>query len=584
MNQRDTNNLMLSPKRIAEKAAILETNLTKNVAKQTNPSELKIVIDRDKFPDAVILKALLQLTPRHNIQPRTYLLALRDFLKKDLPPEVTESFEINLDMDNREEFDDPNSMTRVFRAIASRTHLTIIVQGIAPVPSFNGSIAKSYFSSELSAGKISKSGIIDFKEINKFPIVNSEDNLFYIQHEQQGIPGLSYEGKTLSVDESIPYPIEIGAGVERIDDIDSTGKSKGYFLRSRRTGVVLLDRNKKGRIIGIDILEKVEVKKLDYSTGNIGSQYTCPVSMRVGEICSGFKIRVNGLVEADILDGGEIITNNEAIIIKSQSGASVLALKDISAVSITHSKLISEKGCITVQNELIDSELSAPKIIFEKNKGLVTNNKIETEKLVLQGCYFSAENIIYFGNSLFVDEKDNMKSLEKTRAEKLASQNNEKLLMGQLQLELKRLTKLVTANPDLLEYIKPLIIATKTMDYHIIYSKLEMIEKRNNTKVVSSVRKIFETLEKIPETIEIYAKKEVRLHTEIKEIRERMTKMSINIEGYLRRAATLKIYCGIQDNKKKIEPDYMIESEDSKDTYIMVKGTYSRQNGFELSQ
>ncbi len=83
MNQRDTNNLMLSPKRIAEKAAILETNLTKNVAKQTNPSELKIVIDRDKFPDAVILKALLQLTPRHNIQPRTYLLALRDFLKKD---------------------------------------------------------------------------------------------------------------------------------------------------------------------------------------------------------------------------------------------------------------------------------------------------------------------------------------------------------------------------------------------------------------------------------------------------------------------------------------------------------------------
>lgn len=582
LNQPDSANPMLSPERIEEKANILENTLHQDISKQTIPSEIQITINRKNFPDAVIIKALSQLTPRYNIPPRVYLLSLRDLLQEKIPQDKTLKFEKNIDLAEAEKYDDPNSMTRIFKAVASNKQLTIIVIGVPEIQSFHGKIAKSYFNHKLSAGKMLKDGVINFKEINKYPIVNSGDKLFYIAHEHQGRPGISFNGKIISVKDALPYPIQIGDGVERIEDLDSTGKSKGYYLQSQKTGVVLLVRNEKGKIRGIAVNNQVEVKRLDYSTGNIGTQYTCPVSMKVGEICSGFKIRVNGKVEADIIDGGEIITNNEAIIIKSQSGSSILALKNITVNSVTHSKLISERGTITIHNELIDSHLSAPKIVFEKTKGLVTNNRMETENLLLMGCYFSAQNIIYFGNSLFVDEKEMIKSKENARAERLAIENNEKLLMGQLQLELKRLTKLTVTCPDLIEHIKPLIMATQAMDYDVINREMEIIEKRNNTKVVFTVKKIFESLEKAPASIQAHKQKEDNLDKQIKEIRQRMTQMSLTIEGQLRQAATIKIFCGIQDAEKKIEPDFVVESEGLEATYIMVKGSYSPHKGFEF--
>ncbi|MFH2058824.1 MAG: flagellar assembly protein A [Pseudomonadota bacterium] len=582
LNQSDSTNPILSPERIKEKAIILENTLHQDISKQTIPSKMQITIDRKNFPDAVIIKALSQLTPRYNIQPRAYFLSLRALLQKKIALDKTLKFTKNIDVDETEKYDDPNSMTRIFKAVVSQKQLTIIVIGVPEIPSFHGKIAKSYFNHELSAGKMLKDGVIDFKEINKYPIVNSEDKLFYITHEHQGRPGISFDGKTIPVKDALPYPIQIGDGVQRIEDLDSTGKSKGYYLQSQTTGVVLLVRNEKGKIRGIAVNNQVEVKRLDYSTGNIGTQYTCPVSMKVGEICSGFKIRVNGKVEADIIDGGEIITNNEAIIFKAQSGSSVLALKDISINSVTHSKLISERGTITIQNELIDSNLSAPKIVFEKAKGLITNNRMETENLLLTGCYFSAENIVYFGNSLFVDEKEMVKDKENARAERLAIENNEKLLMGQLQLELKRLTKLTVTYPDLIKHIKPLIMATQTMDYEVINHEMELIEKQNNTKVVASVKTIFESLEKTPASIQAHKLKAADLDKRIKQIRQRMTQMSLTIEGQLRRAATIKIFCGIHDDEKKNEPDFIVESEGLEATYIMVKGSYSPHKGFEF--
>ncbi|MFH2092989.1 MAG: flagellar assembly protein A [Pseudomonadota bacterium] len=581
-NQPDTTDSVLSPKRIEEKANVLENNLHKYISKQAVPSRMQITIDRERFPDAVITKALLQLLPQYNILPRVYLLALKDLLQKKIPPDKSLEFKKNLDLDQTEESDDPNCLNRVFHAIASEKQLTIIVLGVPETPSIDGEIAKSYFDHKLSAGKLLKNGVIDFKEINKYPVVNADDNLFYIANEFQGKPGLSFDGKVIPVKEALPYPIQIGDGVVKIEDIGSSGESKGYYLMSQKTGVVLLLRNETEEITGIAILEQVEIQKLDYSVGNIGTQYTCPVSMKVGQICSGFKLRVNGRVEADIVDGGQIITNNEAVIIKAQSGSSILALKDITVNSASHAKLISERGTITIENELIDSNLSAPKIVFEKSKGLTTNNRIETENLRLAGCYFSAENIIFFGNSLFVDEKELIKTREQARADRMAIENNEKLLMGQLQLELKRLAKLTVTYPDLIQHIKPLIIATQTMDFPVIFQEIEKIAKRNNPQVVANVKKIFETLEKNPEVIQTHKDKETRLKQDIQEIRQRMAQMTLTIEGVLRRAATIKIFCGHHDSEKKIEPDYILESEGIENKYITLKGSYSPQTGFEF--
>jgi len=575
---------MLSPKRIQEKADILETNLFKSISRQEDPSKMKIRIDRTNFPDIVISKALLQLMPRFNIKPREYVFGIKKLLQKKLLPDKQEKFKKNLNDTGETLYDDSLIITRTFEAVASKKALEIIVKGIPVKKSIHGGITKSFFDYEQSPGKLLKDGIINFKEINKYPIVNAKEKLFYITREKKGQRGISFDGKIIPVEEPEPFIINIGPGVEKIDDPDEKGESKGYFLQSGITGVVILNKNDRGVITGIDISDEIEVKKLDYSTGNIGTLYTCPIRMKIGVICNRFKIRVNGKVEATVVDGGEIITNNEAVIMKTQSGSTVMALKDINVDSATHSKIISETGAVTITKELIDSEISSPKIVFEKSRGLITNNKIETENLALKGLYFSGENIIYFGNNLFVEKEALIKSGENLKADKLKLSSTEKLLMGKLQLELKRLAKLTIADHDLVKHIKPLIIATNTMDFETIFNKMDLIRKKNNTKTVANVSKLFETLEKIPASLKACELRESTHSENMAELNHRMASMRLAIEGFLRRAATIKIFCGNPGDKKTIEPDFMVESDDAENKFIKVTGTYSSHKGFEFVQ
>jgi uncharacterized protein (DUF342 family) len=583
---------MLSPQRVQEMANILEANLLKSVSNQTDPSIMCIKINRADVPNSVINKALLQLMPKWNIKPREYVLGLRDLLQKTIPPNKQENFKKNLSDTSEIFFDALNAVTRSFKAIASKKELEIIIKGIPAIKGINGKIKKSFFNHSQSPGEILKSGAINFKEINKYPIVNAGEKLFYITHEKQGKNGVSFDGKIIPSEDEKPFIIHIGPGVERIDDppgdpIDNfgeTGKSKGYFLQSQKTGVVLLDRDEQARINGIEISDEIVVKKLDYSTGNIGTRHTCPIHMKIGVICNDFKLRVNGKVEVSIVDGGEIITNNEAVIMKTQPGSTIMALKDVMVGSVSHSKIISERGTITIDKELIDSEISSPKVVFEKNKGLITNNKIETENLTLTGLYFSGENNIHFGNNLFVEREELINSRKKLATEKSKLSDTEKLLKENLQLELKRMTKLVMTDHEVVRHIKPLLVATKTMNYETIYREMDLIQKKNNTKIIANVRKLFEALEKISQSITACKERNLTFNKNINEIGQRMASMKLTIKGFLRRAGILKVFCGISGDKKAIKPDFKVESVDAENTIIKVTGTYSPHKGFEFVQ
>jgi len=573
---------------VQERADILETNLLKSISKQVDPSLMCIKINRDSVPNSVINKALLQLMPKLNIKPREYVLGLRDLLQKDILANKQENFEKNLNDTGEMLFDDLEIIARRFKAIASKSELEIIVKGIPAIKSIDGKIEKSFFNHQQSPGKILENGAINFKEINKYPIVTAGEKLFYITHEKQGKKGVSFDGKIIPAEDAKPFTIHIGPGVERIDDpIDNSeeaGKSKGYFLHSQKTGVVILNRDEQGTINGIGISDEIEVKKLDYSTGNIGTRHTCPIHMKIGVICNDFKLRVNGNVEASIVDGGEIITNNEAVIMKTQPGSTVMASKDIIVGSATHSKIISEHGTITINKELIDSEISAPQVVFDKSKGLITNNTIETGNLKLTGLYFSGENIIHFGNNLFVEKEELINSCEKLAAEKSKLSDTEKLLMESLQSELKRMTKLVITDHELVQHIKPLIIATKTMNYETIYRGMDLIQKKNNTKVIANVRKLFEALEKIAQRIKTCKDRELTFKKNIIEVGQKIASMKLTIKGFLRRAGIIKVFCGISNDKKTVKPDFTAESVDAENTIVKVTGTYSPQEGFKFVQ
>jgi len=573
---------------VQDRADILETNLLKSISKQADPSIMCIKINRDSAPDAVINKALLQLMPKLNIKPREYVLGLRDLLQKDIPANKQENFEKDLNDIGEILFDGLEIISRSFKAIASKNELEIIVKGIPAIESIDGKIEKSFFKYKQSPGEISESGAINFKEINRYPIVNAGEKLFYITHEKQGEKGVSFDGKIIPAEDAKPFTIHIGSGVEKIDDsidnADEAGKSKGYFLQSQKTGVIILTRDEQGTINGIGISDKIEVKKLDYATGNIGTRQTCPIHMKIGVICNNFKLRVNGNVEASIVDGGEIITNNEAVIMKTQPGSKVMALKNITVGSATHSKIVSERGTITINRELIDSEISSPKVVFVKSKGLITNNTIEAENLTLAGLYFSGENIIHFGNNLFVEKEELINSCKKLDTDKSKLSDTEKLLLETLQSELKRMTKLIITDHDLVQHIKPLIIATKVMNYETIYREMDLIQKKNNTKVIANVRKLFEALEKIAQKIKACKDKELIFKKNINEIGQRMASMKLTIKGFLSRTGIIKVFCGISGDKETVKPDFTAESVDADNTIIKVTGTYSPQEGFKFVQ
>lgn len=399
---------MLDPKKLREKADILETNLFKTVSRQKDVSRIVFRINRAHFPDQVINKALIQLMPRLKVKPTFFILGLRELMQKEIGPDDKEIFYTELKDTEDTLYADEVVSTRTFEAVLTKDTLEITIKGVPAVPSIDGKIAKSFFNHELSAGKLSKGGVINFKEINRYPVVNAGDNLFYITPEKQGSPGISFNGKLLKVKEAVPLVITVGPGIEKVDDVDDASfQSKGYFLKALKTGVVILGRDDEGIIRDISISDEMQIKRLDYSVGNIGTQYTCPISAKVGIICNGFKIRVDGRIQADVSEGAHITTSSQADIALVQTGSVIKAQKDINIQSASGSRLQSEEGIITINHELIDSTVTGPAVEFNKSNGLLTNNTLECNKIKLHGLYFSGVNIIHFGSSLF-DRKDEL--------------------------------------------------------------------------------------------------------------------------------------------------------------------------------
>jgi len=122
------------------------------------------------------------------------------------------------------------------------------------------------------------------------------------------------------------------------------------------------------------------------------------------------------------------------------------------------------------------------------------------------------------------------------------------------------------------------------MDYEVIFEEIGLIQKRNNTKTVSNVKNIFIALEKIPKAIKGHEQDESKINEELYEINQKAVTMQLSLAGFLKRASTIKIFCGVQDDKKILQPDLVIESDNTEFKQIKVLGTYSTDKGFEFTQ
>ena len=577
----DAPNQPSADQKLQDKADILENNLFSTLSKQNDPIRIYFQINREQFPNPVIIKALLQLFPRINIKGPKIIITLNQLLNRTIPKDSQLKIEKQLLDISGTDNPELSRLSLTLEILMTSKLLTLSIKGTPVIPSRNGAIAKAFFDHKSCPGALSKNGIMDFREINKYPIAKAGDNLFFIIPESQGKPGMGYDGQVIQVPNALALKIDLNGGVEKVDSLDADGNYLGYFLKAVKTVVVMLSRDG-NKISAIGISDELEIKRLDYSTGNIGTSFICPISMKIDTICNGFKIRARGMVEANVLEGGEIETDSQAHLHTVQPGSRVTARKDIIVHFARNAVLTSETGGITLLEEVMDSTLCSAEIRFEKNKGVLTSNTLDAETLFLKNIYFCGENTIHFGRRLFSRKQALLNALQALETEMSPLGEQEKESMEKFHHELQRLTKIIKKDPLLLDNLKNLILATRTMDFDTLDKEMETIEKRMNTKEVSQIKNRLESLRQIPGKKKAFAEQKQELSETIKETDQKISGMSLMIEGYLRRAGTLKIHTGGAKNPPSQEPDLFIESEQSQDTPIKLSITYSGWEGFKI--
>ena len=205
----------LSKDRLQDKADILESNLFNAISKQEDRTRLHIQINREQYPNTVLIKALQQLFPRINIKGSKIFLSLGKMINRSIPEGSQLKTEKQLlELAGTENPDLARlSLTLTILLTSKLLHLTI--EGTPVIPSQDGTIAEAHFDSESCPGAFKKDGNIDFREINKYPIVKAGDKLFFIARESQGKPGMEYDGHIVQVPTALPLELHLNGGVDR---------------------------------------------------------------------------------------------------------------------------------------------------------------------------------------------------------------------------------------------------------------------------------------------------------------------------------------------------------------------------------
>lgn len=573
--------------RIQDKADILESNLFSTISKQKNPVTARLQVDRDATPDLAIVRALAQLLPRINLTSSKIPLMIRKLLLRRLPN--GKEIKIQKQLMSLAETGNPElaHLAVFMRVLVTPQILAMEFKGVPPVPSRDSEIGKAFFDYKRCPGIFKEDGKIDFREINKYPIVKKGDNLFFITPEVQGKAGIQYDGQVIHVPQALPMNTIMKEGVDIVESHEAGSSSRGgYFLRAARTGVVLLNISD-GKITEIEVQNALDIRRIDYSTGNIGTNFICPISMKIDTICSGFSIRARGAVEVAELEGGEVRTDSHAKVKLAHPDSRVAARKDVIVHLSRNSHLSSQKGRVSIVDELVDTRAEGVEFHFEKYKGVLSGSVVDAEQIHIKNVYFCGDNTLHFGRRLFEERRSLAGERKKLAAEKLERKEHEKELTEAFHDNIMQLFKILKTNPLLRDDMKTFILAAQTMDYDTMYEELDTIGQTMNTKEVMAIKKLLDNLKGIPEQEKAAENRDRELQARIQETEKEMARLTLNVEGRLRRAGTLRIFTPDQDGEPPEAPDtpaVFVESKKEEDTLIKFQGSFIPNRGFQIAE
>ena len=565
---------LLSPDSMQPKIDILENNISSNLKASKDELEAETIVSREG-PGAIseiMNSAVIQFLSNIHVPESTIGDKLLKALQLD-PATLTE-FNETLQFSV---MDHPGTdLMRMVDIGIGPASLKINITGYQKIDPQSETIVKYYFEHNQYPGKVLPNGKFDYRELHRFPSVKQGDKILFIKDPVNGRPGVTYSGRHLLVTEPKYLDMKIPEGIIKEDVKDKTGKLVGYFLNSKSDGVIII--NKTDDVISeISVSDVIKLEKIDFSTGNIGSEFKSPVSIEVGEISTEFKVNVDGRIKVGHLNGGIISTNQNATVEDIRSNSKVTANKNIKAKNVADSSLESLTGTIIIESEVRDSELKAPSVKFACRKGLILNNKITTEDCSITGGYYCGTNILILGKDLFLKLDDihvQIEALETT--EELTSTAIEEIKVKLMPL-LKDLSTQIKDN-NVMNLFKLLIRCFQSLEFNFAYKALANLRQSLNVMQIDSIRKSFEGLQKLT-TKKIEAEDQIAsLKKEIDEIDYRLNNIRFLIAGEINPTATIKIYCG--KNYNPDEPTFEIKtSNKDRNETIKIEGQYTPEDG-----
>lgn len=539
-----------------------------SIEKSADECSASILFKRNIGKTIEFQQALNQLLSQLNINEERVVSTLRDSLSQKVSE--TEKHRIHkfrIAAPHRKE------LQRILEMLISDDKIYFKIQGVPPELPGNGKILDIYFDHENYPGKVLPDGKIDFREINKFPAARAGENLMFVAYGTPGREGLTYSGEEISIPEPFEYPLVLEEGVERIGDhkTDSEGLVEGYFVKACRDGVVVLKKNH-DQIVAVGVTDKIQLNQIDYAVGNIGTELHCPISMKIGIVKNGFKVKVKGQIEVQTLEGGIVETNHDAYFDQIQPNSEVFASGNIQTNSVLNSVLNSENGQITIKKEFRDSKLFASKIVINNNNGLYLNTEVETHQLNLENVLIGGKNDVYLGVSLFKERKVLLDKLRRIEQKKQKHEAGGVDIKNNLLKQLKKISSQIK-DDNLTQKFKKLLETIQTLAFDDAFLILDDFKEGYRLNRVESAKLSFLSLQQHAQKgLAIEAEKQGYQH-KLWEIEKKINEIRFTIKGIIKPTASITIFCDDE------EPYVISSTTRENDQRIHISGRYHLEKG-----
>ena len=468
--------------------------------------------------------------------------------------------------------------SRIIDFVSDGQSLTIAITGKKLVQPTHGEILHIAFAPSPQVGRIMANGSIDFRELDKFPPVSKGETILTVALPETSQEGISFDGIPLIPSPAQEYLLALGENVEQVF-ITYKGRP-AYEVRATTPGVIVTSIRDES-IVAVGVSERITMGQIDYSVGNIGSDVICPASLEVGTVHEGFSVKVQGEVRVQSLAGAFIESGKEARVEQMLPGSTLVSGEGIICQSASSSKLTCPEGCVEIQREAIDTQITCADFLMVRGISLLLNTTLLCHRATIRNTRVSGTTRMVLGPGLFKRHKELNADIDRLTTS--ASEVDEALqkVKGSLLEGLKGLAAEFGENPAIHDIFKAIISILKSHDFRHIPKLLSYLRNDNTVGAVNSVQRSINRFHNLVERAKAIEEKIKATRQSLAPVEEEMDGIAFEMSVTMRPSAAIEIHLGqIGEASFTLEPPMEV----SKEHPMRIKGSYTLKEGFTISE